>query len=165
MLLMEERTSENEGTEKHVPVAEQEGSKLTVKVGSVEHPMTKEHYIEWIEVQEDNGKVQRKFLSPEDKPVAEFELTGKPVVIREYITFTDCGKLKYSAGHFSEGSGLDLTETGCTSDLDDKPSRIRMFHAKASSPLTEAFPLLCFVFSLVVGVLALIVFATLPQIS
>lgn len=94
MLLMEERTSENEGTEKHVPVAEQEGSKLTVKVGSVEHPMTKEHYIEWIEVQEDNGKVQRKFLSPEDKPVAEFELTGKPVVIREYCNLHGLWKVE-----------------------------------------------------------------------
>lgn len=60
MILMAERTSENEGTEKHVPVAEEDVSKLAVKVGTVEHPMSKEHYIEWIEVEEDNGNVQVK---------------------------------------------------------------------------------------------------------
>ena len=46
--------------------------------------MTREHYIEWVEVQEDNGNVQVKFLNPEDKPVARFELTGKPVKVRAY---------------------------------------------------------------------------------
>jgi desulfoferrodoxin FeS4 iron-binding domain len=34
--------------EKHVPVAAVEGDKIKVTVGSVEHPMTAEHYIEWI---------------------------------------------------------------------------------------------------------------------
>jgi superoxide reductase len=34
-------------------VPEEETGVLTVKIGSVEHPMTREHYIEWVEVQED----------------------------------------------------------------------------------------------------------------
>ena len=34
--------------EKHVPVIEQHGDHVTVKVGSVEHPMLPAHYIEWI---------------------------------------------------------------------------------------------------------------------
>ena len=34
--------------EKHVPVIEVEGNKVTVKVGSVNHPMLKEHFIQWI---------------------------------------------------------------------------------------------------------------------
>ena len=34
--------------EKHVPVIEVEGNKVTVRVGAVEHPMLPEHYIEWI---------------------------------------------------------------------------------------------------------------------
>jgi superoxide reductase len=84
MQLVTERTSVNEGLEKHVPVPEEETGVLTVKIGSVEHPMTREHYIEWVEVQEDNGNVQVKFLNPEDKPVARFELTGKPVKVRAY---------------------------------------------------------------------------------
>lgn len=31
--------------EKHVPVVEREGAQVTVKVGSVTHPMLEEHYI------------------------------------------------------------------------------------------------------------------------
>ena len=34
--------------EKHVPVIEQNGDTVIVKVGSVEHPSMPEHYIEWI---------------------------------------------------------------------------------------------------------------------
>ena len=34
--------------EKHVPVVEKDGDKVKVTVGSVEHPMAEEHYIEWI---------------------------------------------------------------------------------------------------------------------
>lgn len=58
-------------TEKHVPVAERKDGKIVVTVGSVEHPMTKEHYIEWIAVVSDNG-IERIELSPEDEPKATF---------------------------------------------------------------------------------------------
>ena len=37
--------------EKHVPVAVVEGDVVTVSVGSVEHPMMPEHYIEWVSLQ------------------------------------------------------------------------------------------------------------------
>ncbi|MFA9424601.1 MAG: desulfoferrodoxin family protein, partial [Sedimentibacter sp.] len=33
--------------EKHVPVIVVEGNKVTVKVGSVAHPMAPEHFIQW----------------------------------------------------------------------------------------------------------------------
>jgi len=36
--------------EKHVPVIERKGKLVTVKVGEVAHPMTKEHYILFIEL-------------------------------------------------------------------------------------------------------------------
>ncbi len=70
MKLMEEDTVDA-ATEKHVPVVE--GKK--VKVGEVEHPMSEEHYIEWIEVTA-NGKTCKKFLKPGEKPGAEFEEEG-----------------------------------------------------------------------------------------
>lgn len=57
--------------EKHVPVYTVEQNKVSVKVGSVEHPMTAEHYIEWISIQTKQGK-QRKCLKPGDKPEACF---------------------------------------------------------------------------------------------
>lgn len=59
--------------EKHVPVYEVIDNVVKVKVGSIEHPMTKEHYIEWISLQTKNGN-QRKTLSPEDKPEACFAI-------------------------------------------------------------------------------------------
>ena len=34
--------------EKHVPVYEVNGQTVSVKVGSVDHPMTEAHYIEWV---------------------------------------------------------------------------------------------------------------------
>lgn len=59
--------------EKHVPVFEVKDNKVLVTVGSVEHPMLAEHYIEWIAVQTTAGN-QRKALKPGDKPQACFAL-------------------------------------------------------------------------------------------
>ena len=59
--------------EKHVPVFEVKDNKVLVTVGSVEHPMLEEHYIEWIAVQTTAGN-QRKALKPGDKPQACFAL-------------------------------------------------------------------------------------------
>ena len=59
--------------EKHVPEYSVEGNIVTVKVGSVEHPMTPEHYIEWILLHTKQGN-QRKVLTPQDKPEAVFAL-------------------------------------------------------------------------------------------
>ena len=53
--------------EKHVPVYEVEGNKVVVTVGSVEHPMTEEHYIEWVSIQTKFGN-QRKALTPGNEP-------------------------------------------------------------------------------------------------
>ena len=54
--------------EKHVPVIE--GRKVIV--GTVAHPMDEDHYIEWIEATGENGECAKVFLSPGDKPEAEF---------------------------------------------------------------------------------------------
>jgi superoxide reductase len=69
--------------EKHVPVVEISGNKVTVKVGSVAHPMEVKHYIEWIEVIAD-GKAYMQFLNPGDVPEAEFEVTGENITARAY---------------------------------------------------------------------------------
>lgn len=59
--------------EKHVPVYEVNGNKVTVTVGSVLHPMTEEHYIEWVSLQTKYGN-QRKQLAPGDKPSVCFSI-------------------------------------------------------------------------------------------
>ena len=48
---------------------------VNVTVGSVEHPMTAEHYIEFIVLATKNG-VQRKDLKPGDAPKAAFALVA-----------------------------------------------------------------------------------------
>lgn len=69
--------------EKHVPVIEFGNGSITVKVGSVPHPMEEKHYIEWIELLAD-GKAYRQFLKPGDKPEATFAISAKQVAAREY---------------------------------------------------------------------------------
>ena len=59
--------------EKHVPVYEVKNNIITVTVGSVLHPMTEPHYIEWIAVQTTFGN-QRKILKPGESPKATFAL-------------------------------------------------------------------------------------------
>lgn len=57
--------------EKHVPMIEKQAGGYRVTVGSTLHPMTEEHYIEWIELNMD-GTRYRKHLKPGDKPEAFF---------------------------------------------------------------------------------------------
>jgi len=83
MELQEEKSSD-EGVEKHLPVAKFEDGILKVNIGSVDHPMIAEHYIEWIECIVD-GDVQRVYLAPEEKPYAQFSVEeGKDITVRAY---------------------------------------------------------------------------------
>ncbi len=59
--------------EKHVPVYSVEGNKVKVVVGSAEHPMQEEHYIEWVSLQTKMGN-QRKALAPGQKPEVCFAI-------------------------------------------------------------------------------------------
>ncbi|MFH1914890.1 MAG: desulfoferrodoxin [Pseudomonadota bacterium] len=84
MNLMKENTVDA-STEKHVPVWTRDGDKITVKVGSVAHPMEEKHYIEWIEVMV-GDTVLTKLLKPGQAPEAEFCICGLTgdVKVREY---------------------------------------------------------------------------------
>lgn len=69
--------------EKHLPVVEIEENKVTVRVGSVEHPMTEEHHIAWIVLQTEKGN-QRKILKAGEKPEACFKICCGDKVIAAY---------------------------------------------------------------------------------
>ena len=71
--------------EKHVPVVEVDGNKITVKVGSVAHPMTEPHLIEWIYLQTKKGG-QHRYLTATDKPEAVFYIAedDTPLAVYEY---------------------------------------------------------------------------------
>jgi len=73
MTLLEPKTADAT-TEKHVPVIEKIDGGYKVTVGSTLHPMTDEHYIQWIELICD-CEVSQVYLKPGDQPVATF-MTG-----------------------------------------------------------------------------------------
>ena len=64
--------------EKHVPVIEVEhdGRLLRVQVGETEHPMEKEHYIEWIALDAD-GRLEIHALKPGQTPLTFFAGNAK----------------------------------------------------------------------------------------
>lgn len=65
--------------EKHIPVIDITGDKVTVTIGSVEHPMTQEHYIEWIYLETEKGG-QFKALNPDEAPSATYILDNDKAV-------------------------------------------------------------------------------------
>lgn len=72
-----------DANEKHVPVVEINGSLVHVKVGSIPHPMTEEHQIEYILVETDKGFYVKDldFNTPAE---ATFTLTTGEKVLKVY---------------------------------------------------------------------------------
>lgn len=69
--------------EKHLPQVEVNGNLVTVTVGSVLHPMTKEHGIDWIYLQTKEGS-QLKKLAPGKEPRAQFALAAEDTPTAAY---------------------------------------------------------------------------------
>lgn len=80
-------------TEKHVPVATVEGDKIVVNIGSADHPMVEEHFIQWIYVVTEEG-VLVHCLKPGDAPHAEICLGGQtPIAVYEFCNVHGLWKL------------------------------------------------------------------------
>lgn len=70
--------------EKHIPVYSYNGKELEVSVGSILHPMSKEHYIGWVCVESKNG-IQIKYLNIEKEPKVNFTfIDDEPISIYAY---------------------------------------------------------------------------------
>ena len=69
--------------EKHVPVVTKKCKQVKVDVGSVAHPMTAEHFIEWVLLETEQG-YQIKYLTPDSAPVCEFSLAGGDKAVKVY---------------------------------------------------------------------------------
>lgn len=80
--LMDSTMAEGAG-EKHLPVVEKIGKKITVNVGGMAHPMTEEHYIGWIFLETKQGG-QFIQLMADKKPKAEFILADGDEAIAAY---------------------------------------------------------------------------------
>jgi superoxide reductase len=71
--------------EKHVPVIERNGNRVKVKVGSIPHPMTKEHYILFIELIVGKKVLRHDFSEGDLVAEAEFLVEeGGPLIAREF---------------------------------------------------------------------------------
>ena len=82
MVLLEANTVDA-AFEKHIPVVEEKENVVQVRVGEVIHPMTNEHYIEFIVLHTDQG-YKIKHLYPNDVPAAEFAIKENEIVFSAY---------------------------------------------------------------------------------
>ena len=82
MILLQENTTDA-AQEKHVPVVEKTADGYRVKVGSVEHPMLNEHFIQWIELLTPKSVLRRE-LKPGCKPEATFITNEECLCVRAY---------------------------------------------------------------------------------
>ena len=69
--------------EKHVPVVTKKCKQVKVDVGSVAHPMTSEHLIEWVAIETEQG-YQVKYLTADSAPVCNFLLADGDKLVRVY---------------------------------------------------------------------------------
>ncbi len=69
--------------EKHVPVITKIDGGYKVSVGSIAHPMTDKHYIQWIELIAGDDSLTH-FLKPDEAPEAVFMTRAEKVTARAY---------------------------------------------------------------------------------
>ncbi|MBN2217870.1 MAG: desulfoferrodoxin [Pirellulales bacterium] len=92
MKLLEEMTDGVEA-EKHVPVIEKIDGGYKVTVGRTVHPMTRSHFIGFIDLVAD-GRVLRQYLEPGGEPVATFLTDAKDVSARAWCNLHGLWKSK-----------------------------------------------------------------------
>lgn len=79
-----EPNSSGASEEKHLPAVEKDGDTITVTVGSVQHPMDDDHFIQWVYLVTEEGVLAR-CLKPGDAPTATFNVAGMtPIAVYEY---------------------------------------------------------------------------------
>ena len=71
-------------TEKHIPVITRAGNKVTVKVGAVTHPMTEDHSIQWV-IMNQGSVTERVSLNPDAAPEAVFTVIDTGAPVRAYV--------------------------------------------------------------------------------
>ncbi len=69
--------------EKHVPVVTKKCKQVKVNVGSVTHPMTEEHFIEWVALETEQG-YQVKYLTANGAPECVFTLSDGDKAVAVY---------------------------------------------------------------------------------
>lgn len=72
--------------EKHIPALKKyDDNKWSVVIGNETHPMTNEHYIQFIEAVSSDGKyMKRVYLKPNEKAELELDCICNNMIAREY---------------------------------------------------------------------------------
>jgi len=91
------------GKETHAPRVTRQAGSVKVSVGSIPHPMTEDHFIEWIELTT-GEKCYRQFLQPGQMPEAVFEVPGEDLRVRAYCSRHGL----WTTGEAAEASPADL---------------------------------------------------------
>lgn len=88
MEYLEAKTSDSEYGEKHVPVFSYSDDKGDeIRVGAELHPMTDQHYIQFIEtISEDKKRADIQFLTPQDQPIMYIKDKMNIKKAREYCS-------------------------------------------------------------------------------
>ena len=82
--------------EKHVPVITVEGDKVSVKVGSVPHPITEEHRIVWIYLQTERANSSTAWIRrTKRKPASRSAMKIRSCAAFEYCNLHGLWKADY----------------------------------------------------------------------
>ena len=100
--------------EKHVPVVERiDDCTIRVKVGSMPHPMTKEHHIVFIYLETEHGG-QIQYLDPEGQAEACFcGCKDRPVAVYEFCNIHGLWKTDIQCRTADSGKGCGTKEKNC----------------------------------------------------
>jgi len=90
---LQKENSVDASKEKHVPIIEKNKEGVKITVGSTPHPMTNEHYIEWIEIYTKKGRA-KKFLKPNQEPSVMFPIKTEILGARAYCNLHGLWKSK-----------------------------------------------------------------------
>lgn len=98
-------------TEKHIPAVSVKERLVHAEVGSVAHPMTQEHHIEFIYLQTENGG-QRRCLKVGSKAAAMFAvLDDKPLEVYAYCNLHGLWKADVPCNCDSDSAKIEEDDT------------------------------------------------------
>jgi superoxide reductase len=75
---------EEAAVEKHIPVIQRDGNKVTVRVGDVAHPMTEDHYILFVEVYAGEKVYRHDFNKGDERAEAVFLIEEQNISARAF---------------------------------------------------------------------------------
>lgn len=82
-MILLEASGDDKGKEKHIPVLLESGDNYVIQIGEIEHPMSAEHHIEWIEVAT-NEEILKKYTAIGERPVFEIGKRHTIKTVRSY---------------------------------------------------------------------------------